>query len=345
MVKDNPLIQVLWVENDPKVIEDYPGEAEDNYDLQLVPYTNWEEGRAALLADYDRWDAIILDAKCCLTRDAVENARTFLTEVINELSEIYHDKGRTINWYVLSGDAEGPFYESIPKTRMKWDAEWTLKTNKRYYTKATDRKILFNRIREHHNKRYEIEIKNQLYKSLFEACAFLHLDSQVENALIELLSPIHFGGLRNIDYNRLYPDLRKAVENLFRSMYSNGIIPRRLMTAGNNGELNLTWISKFLSGKSDINSRVKVNASQPVFPIIISEIIKNIIYDTGAAVHTSTAEPEEKRNVDNYLPLVGYSSNLLRSHALAFADVILWYRHYMEEHPDVERNRLDWDEI
>lgn len=246
---------MLWVENDPKVIADYPGEAEDNYGLQLVPFTNWEEGRAALLADYDRWDAIILDAKCCLTKDALENARTFLTEVINELGEIYHDKGRTINWYVLSGDAEAPFYESIPKSCVKWDEDWVVSQKKRYYTKAQDRGTLFNRIRVHHYQRQEIALRVDLYKDVFEAVDFLNLDPQVEQTLIDLLAPIHFGGISSRDYNRLYSELRKSMENLFRSMYANGIIPPRLMKLGNNKELNLSWISLFLAGKPEEKSK------------------------------------------------------------------------------------------
>lgn len=343
MLRGCRLIQVLWIENDPKVISDYPGEAEDNYDLQLVPFTNWEEGKCALLAEYDRWDAIILDAKCCLTPNATENARTFLTEVISELVDIYHDKGRTINWYVLSGDAEGPFYESIPKSCMKWDEDWIKDSKKRYYAKATDRDILYRRIKKHHFQRKEIVLRNDLYKEVFEASCELGLDSQIEQSLIDMLVPIHFGGVSDRDYNRLFAELRKSVENVFRSMYENGIIPGSLMKSGHNNELNLSWISLFLSGKPKKESNVI--AITKVFPEIIASVVKNIIFDTGAALHTSTAKPEERRNVDNYLPLVGYSSNLLRSHALAFADVILWYRHYMQEHPDIERNRLDWKEI
>ena len=58
---DLDLIQVLWVEDDPMVIENYPLKAE-NFGLQLVDFPCWDAAQAALENDFDRWSAIILDA-------------------------------------------------------------------------------------------------------------------------------------------------------------------------------------------------------------------------------------------------------------------------------------------
>lgn len=44
------LIKILWVENDPEVLEAYPGEAYE-YGLHLVPFTNWDEAELALKED------------------------------------------------------------------------------------------------------------------------------------------------------------------------------------------------------------------------------------------------------------------------------------------------------
>ena len=50
-------IQVLWVEDDPVVTQSYPLKA-GKFGLQLVPYPCWDDAKAALESDYDRWSAI-----------------------------------------------------------------------------------------------------------------------------------------------------------------------------------------------------------------------------------------------------------------------------------------------
>ena len=65
----NDLIQVLWIEDDPEVTSSFPLEAESE-GIQLVPYGCWDDGYAALLREYDRWQAIVLDAKCKYHKDS-----------------------------------------------------------------------------------------------------------------------------------------------------------------------------------------------------------------------------------------------------------------------------------
>ena len=72
---DTNLIQVLWVEDDPDNIQFYPIEA-SRYGLELVPFSCWEEAEKALVSDFKRWSAIILDAKCKYKKDDHDNALT-----------------------------------------------------------------------------------------------------------------------------------------------------------------------------------------------------------------------------------------------------------------------------
>lgn len=46
-MKAYDLIQVLWVEDDPKVTETYPLKAE-SFDLELIPLPCWDDAKAAL---------------------------------------------------------------------------------------------------------------------------------------------------------------------------------------------------------------------------------------------------------------------------------------------------------
>jgi len=110
-------IQVLWVEDDPNVIETYPLEAE-NEGLELVHFPCWDEALKALRNEYDRWSAIILDAKCKQHKDSADNAVRFLGEALKDIYVVQKEKGRVIPWYVLSGQAETVISDSINDDRL-----------------------------------------------------------------------------------------------------------------------------------------------------------------------------------------------------------------------------------
>ena len=75
-MKENGLIQVLWVEDDPTVTKTYPLKAEI-FDLQLVPFPCWDDAKIALERDYD---------KSCLTLiTCTKNSKTEQTVFIFEL--------------------------------------------------------------------------------------------------------------------------------------------------------------------------------------------------------------------------------------------------------------------
>ena len=115
---NSDFIQVLWVEDDPKVTETYPLKAE-NFDLELVPFPCWDDAKAALEHDYDRWSAIILDAKCKYHRDSADNAIVFLREALDDISTICEKNRRIIPWYVLTGGDEAEVSDSINDKRLK----------------------------------------------------------------------------------------------------------------------------------------------------------------------------------------------------------------------------------
>ena len=55
--------QVLWVEDDQEVIKNFSMAAEKK-NIQLTALNCWNDANIALASNYNRWDAIILDAKC-----------------------------------------------------------------------------------------------------------------------------------------------------------------------------------------------------------------------------------------------------------------------------------------
>lgn len=333
---DSELIQVLWVEDDPEVRLTYPEEAAE-YGLHLVAFDCWDDAEAALKRDYDRWSAIILDAKCKHHKDSLDNAPRFLINATNSITNICHGQ-RFIPWYVLSGQAETDIKELIPETRISWDGDW----KKPFYDKNTDRDFLFHRIKYVARLSRSADLKiHEMYKNVFEAIKNLGIDVNADIYLTDLLSEIHFPELDDKDYNDKYKKTRLIVEYIFRSMIEKGLLPRQK-------KINLKCSNLILSGLpvtyvDDESKTIVVEVYTTVFPKIIQDNMIHIIHTTGSDVHTSEKDDDKTKHLHEYLENVGNTSYLLKSYALQLCDVILWYQNYISNHPDEEINALNWE--
>ena len=303
------LIQVLWVEDDLEPIESFPLKAA-NFDLQLVHFPCWDEAKAALENDFDRWSAIILDAKCKYHRDSEDNAVRFLGRALNDIALICEKRGRVIPWYVLTGGDSEEVSDSINDDRMKWDADWTNSTHKEYYSKNVDNDMLYQRIKYHARKSPRIQIQ-QMYKEVFDAIEKLKLNDDVEVYLEDLLSEIHFPELDNKDYNDKYKKVRQIVEYIFRSMMQKGLLPHQY-------KINLTSSNRILSGQNIMDGKGNdavtiVEVEKAVFPKIIQDNIIHMIHTAGADVHSEDDTDTNSKHIIEYLKNVGNTSYLLKS--------------------------------
>ena len=333
-MKKNDYIQVLWVEDDPKVINEFPLKAE-YFDIELVPYACWDDAKKALEEDFDRWSAIILDAKCKYHRDSSDNAIVFLRESLKDITVISGQKGRLVPWYILSGGAENDISDSISDERLKWDSDWK---EKKFYSKNTDTSILFHRIKVHAQKSSRLQIQ-EMYRNVFEAIEFCNIDDEAYNALEDLLLPIHFPNeTREKDYNDKFKKVRIFLEYVFRSMINYGILP----DWGN--EINLRWSSQILAGNNATkkDDTVVVESKKRVIPVALAQIMKSMTSILPADVHSKSTD-EEKVNIPDYLNSVDNSTYLLKSFALQLCDLVIWYKNYLIKHPDEEINALEWN--
>lgn len=281
----NELVKIMWVENDPEVIQTYPLEAE-GFDLELVPFEYWDKAESVLKQDPDKWAAIILDAKCKLHEDSTDDAQTFLSNVTLSIQSICHGK-RFIPWFVLSGQAEDDIKKIISEVRKEWDGDW----HKAYYDKNTDRELLFHRIR-HMARRYmsaSMKIR-QMYKPVFDAIEKLQLHDDVDVYLTDLLSELHFPELDDKDYNDKLPKVRQIIEYIFRSMITHGMLPEQK-------RINLQWSNALLSGKEcyDKNKEVVAKGDQ-ILPTICADNLIHMIHTCGADVHSRNEKDENTKS-------------------------------------------------
>ncbi len=333
------LIQVLWVEDDPKVIETYPLEAE-NYGIQLVNYPCWDDAKIALDKEFDRWSAIVLDAKCKYHRDSSDNAVVFLREALTDISVISTEKRRVIPWYILSGGAEYEITDSISEKRLEWDRDWTYSKNKTYYSKNADREMLYQRIKAHSQKSPRIQIR-EMYRDVFMAIEECKLGDECYNKMEELLLPIHFfGETSDVDYNKRFVNIRIILEHIFRDMGKIGILPKW----GN--YVNFRGSSCLLGGldaKSNETILYECVQHKSILPKILAGCLKEMVDAVPSILHSNDESKENnKRNLPDYLPLVDNSTYLLKSYSFQLCDLILWYRNYLKEHQDIDMNKKLW---
>ena len=338
---NHDLIQVLWVEDDPDVINTYPLKAE-NFDLELVSFTCWDDAKVALENDFDRWSAIILDAKCKYHRDSADNAVEFLREALVDIARICDAKKRVIPWYVLTGGSETEVSDSINDKRLAWDADWTDSKNKKYYSKNVDNEDLYHRIRYHAKKSPRIQI-HEMYRNVFDAIEECGIDDKGYNAMEDLLVPIHFPDtITNKDYNGKYEKAREVLEYLFRSMSSYGMLPDW------GKQVNLQWSSCILAGMNATRKAkngediVVIESKKQALPPVIRRIMKEMTLIIPAFCHSDTEEEGEIKK-EEYLESVDNSVFLLRSFTYQLCDVILWYKNYLKDHNDKSDNQKAWE--
>lgn len=335
------LVQVLWVEDDPELIQPFrlPMDAA-NYGLQLVSYPCWDDAKVALENEFDRWSAIILDAKCKYHRDSKDNAVKFLGEALKDISKICESKKRTIPWYVLTGGAETEVADSINDERLKWDADWTNSKNRTYYSKNTDTEDLFHRIKYHAHKSPRIQIQ-EFYRIVFEAIEECGIDDEAYNALEDLLVPIHFPDIiDDKDYNDKFEKAREILEYIFRSMSEHGLLPDW------GKQINLQWSSCILAGKPALNKKgvTVIQSNKRILPEAMAKMVKTMVNVIPPFCHSDGGN-EEGVSKKKYMQYVSSSTFLLRSFTLQLCDFILWYSNYLREHPDEELNALEWEVI
>lgn len=348
------LIQVLWVEDDPQITISYPIEAAQ-YGIQLVPYSCWEDAEKALITDFKRWSAIVLDAKCKYKHDSHDNAAVFLTQAIHAIDTICANHHRILPWYVLSGGSEDELNDLIIDSREEWDGDWKLK---KYYSKTTDRDLLFHRIPYHARVSPEMQIRLVYYPDVFKAIKRAQLDVDLEIHMEELLLPIHQMSYSGKEYNDKMTKVRKCIELIFQSMAQHGLLPNKKqgedyimhdILTDKRGGINNTWCSMIIAGL-DIKKgeNVIINSYRNILPNVLKDSIQRLIEISAAYEHSENkvATEEQQKNsrqTSAFLEKIGNAPYLLRGMVMELCNIILWYAAYLDEHDDEEINALNWE--
>lgn len=332
-VADKEIIfKVLWVDDEINDLEDVICEFKDTYQesgkiysLNVEPVTNWEDAKKLLEADIREIDpekkfiAVILDANCKVKKDDEANMSKFLIEVLKSVW-IYKKP-----YFIFSGQGQEKILAYIDFDESDPDYLWKKEHNKAFYSKTTDCDALKKNIIEYGIRQTEYKIRNELYSVVFDGIKKIGFDNEVrkevEENIIDLLKPIHFGGCSTKDYTRRASCIRESVEHIFRSMYVHGMLPKGYVNSQERNRVNFNGCFKILCEK--------------YLPPIAREAVPSMKSLISKFHHTGDNFHEYYNNNGN--------SYLVCSVVFWLCDFIVWYSNYVDKHGK-EENEGKWKE-
>jgi hypothetical protein len=319
---------ILWIddEHNDEALLPFILQAEQQ-DIILEGYGSFKEGFNALETNINYYDVILLDALFFEDENSETPNPVGLGSAIQKINELKNKK--IFPYFVLSGqthftDVTNPILEAFQL---------------RCYNKKNpeDVKELLVAIKNEADAQINLQIKheNQL---LFKVIK--QYPDSARDIFIDVFKGLK--GLNNLFDDQLYfTQLRIILETMFRMANSIGLLHDKC-TQVNGNQVNLTESYRFLAGLD--TSHFRVNCSVTHFPKLIADNVKNIIYATGAASHTSVVDITQNIHIQAYRKDIN-TPYLLYSLALQLMDVLIWFDGYSKVNNDIAINKSYWEEF
>lgn len=278
--------------------------------------------------DKKEWDAIILDVIGKRNTES-ELGQDGFDLVFDKVLADYKDEP----WFVFSGQTEITKKDSNIRGRLL--ARHSMRSfAKVLYVKGENNDELFEDIKSAVEDKPKWKIR-QRYSSVFEACTEKYIGDSVINELTDILLDIH--GHKEINPKVYFTQLRIILEYVFRAANKIGLLHD--VCIDGNGKVNLTESSHFLAG--ELANLLHVKCLKAHFPKILADNIKNLLFVTGGASHTTVVEDKDIINFQSYTNDVK-TPYLLYSLTYIICDVLIWYKQYADTNSDVSINKSLW---
>lgn len=276
--------------------------------------------------DKEEWDAIVLDVLDENLRD------TGFQAAVRRILSKYKDEP----WFVFSGQTDVTKKESDIRS-MLTEEDCHREYADIIYVKSEHNDKLIEDIKGAVCNKSEWQARNFVkskYRDVLSVFEIIGNDSR--ESFFEILMAIE--DYKEIDHKVYYTQLRIVMEWMFRHANRIGLLHDKCVT----GKVNLTESSLFLAGEP--TKHLNVKCTKQHFPKIIADNIKNLLFITGGASHTT--EPDEKSiiNLQNYWKSTN-SPYLLYSQTLILCDILLWYKQYSIANNCKTSNKALWEDI
>ncbi|MFV0200144.1 hypothetical protein OBJ99_04715 [Empedobacter falsenii] len=226
------MINVLWIDDEHKVFQPLK-DAAIMENIQLVGYDNAEEGLLELTSNFNHYDAVILDGKFFINKEATNTSDNAFGEVAKTLDNLKM-KGKVLPAFIYSGQTnfvldKHSFVELFKETFQEGGKVFNKNND-------DDFPLLLEMIKTAVQDNPNSQIRQQ-YHSVFHAIKGIEALEKHQSTLLDIL--------KEIDSNQDYTKVRKIIESLFKALSDVHIIPEGF--TAEKGWINGT--SLFISAK------------------------------------------------------------------------------------------------
>jgi len=306
--------------------------------VEIIPVKFHDDGIKLLKEDKNfEFQAIILDATGFENKEDNELSNIGLKNSIEFLKE--YRSTRLIPWFVYTGADRNKKVNEFEREIKRFQKDIKFgRPELTYYVKTENEDELIDDIIEEIDKLKYTSIEYR-YKKIFRIARDLKISDEELSTLMMLFN--FLDKAEDIKPGIYFTQIRKYVEYVFRALVKLNILHESCIDKSN-GQINLSESSRLLAGLSP--NHLKIKCTKTHLPKILAENLKNLIFITGAASHTS--EVDETRNMDYqaYYNQI-QSPYLLYQLLFTVSDLFLWYDQYVTDFNDIEANKLLWEVI
>ena len=330
--------KVLWVDDDESIVAGTRLEAED-YELELVHFTNWQDAEVSLRGNFEDYSAVILDANCKIGKDSIE-AEEFITAILPSLTSIFSEKGQLLPWYILSAGTMDNFGAIVSGAKYQHschEAEWGSLVYLKDVSDHSEQSVskLFENIQR---VARDAPANVVLYRHS-DVFAYLGQDKLIKgearSIMLKMLSALYFPTeSKHFEYEG--NPLRKVMECIFRAAYRYGLLPQECTERDD--QVNLAESNLYMSGLDNNRTNLRYGEKgDTIFPKHIGDITWKIINFGNYGSHTTEKNPY---TIDNKNLTIGENEKeLYFSCVLQLCYVIRWFGDFVDSHTDVEANK------
>jgi hypothetical protein len=287
--------------------------------ITLIGYSNAKAGIDELERNIRSYDAALIDGLFFANAEqsGIPSGDKALFDVAMALERLASVK--KLPWFILSGQM------SFTKEKNRYADG--LKDNK-VYDKLNDTHLenLWKDIKIEADKQIETQIRLK-YQRVFEVCTPKYIGTNANNDLLEILKSENLENAFS-DPKLYFNPLRKIMDDLFIACNKYGFIPDVFVKPS----VALNESSKFLSGGAEKAYQLV----SPFFPKVVSDNVRSILSVCQPAAH--------RAEIDNFIAEVN-TPYLLLSITYQLLDVLLWFKHYVDNNDNIEENKTKYRQV
>jgi len=318
--------KVIWFDDEYKTLNIIREKAFVN-GIELIGFDNSKEGIDELEERIENYDGAISDG--LFFKNPGQSGDSVTDKALFEVGLAFDrlSDRKKLPWFILSGQ------DKFTKERNSFaDA---FKDNK-VYDKLNDDDLisLWEIIKIEADKQPETQIRHE-YSKVFELCTDKYIGEDASKPLLGILRSFKNSTIL-FDDELYFTQIRIILEKVFRAANRIGLLHDKCLEGG---KVNLTESSLFLSGEN--TKHLEVSCEKSHFTKIVSDLVKSILFITGAASHTVDAEIKKNINLTEYRNTIS-TPYLLYCLTFQLMDILVWFKSYADNNRDLSLNKSYW---